>query len=143
LPPFDLASGALGKLSVGDPVAAAEFLGRPDLVEHTSVSGMTLHYLARGFELQFSGGAFAELRCHLAPRSDGPPETGRAFSRPRLSNGIQITPEMSVEQVRRVFGPPTSEDTDDHEHTLTYAGEHYMVFEFEPATGRLLTWSAF
>ena len=36
----------------------------------------------------------------------------------------------------RVFGPPNSEDLDD-------AGEHYMVFEVEPATGRLLTWSAF
>lgn len=117
LPHFDVASGALGGLSLGDAVEQAEFLGRPDRVEHTSVSGMTFHYLGRGFELQFSVDLFVELRCHIAARSDAPPEAGRGFSRPRLSSGIQITPEMSVAQVYQVFGPPEREEIDAREKT--------------------------
>lgn len=139
LPLFDLEAGALGELALGDPVLQAKFLGRPDRVEHTSVSGMTLHYLNRGFELQFSAGAFAELTCHLSPESAALPEAGRAFSRPRLVNGIQVTPEMTVEMVRKVFGTPGSEDIDDRKQTLTYPGAHYMAFEFELPTGQLLT----
>lgn len=143
LPPIDVEAGSVGNLTLGDPIEEAEFLGRPDRVEHTSATGMTLHYLDRGFELQFSEGEFVELRCHIAPWSDNPPDPAPAFSRPRLTDGIQITPEMSIAQVRQVFGPPTSEDVDEREQSLTYAGEQYMVFEFERTSGRLISWSVF
>src|SRR3954454_9324880 len=39
LPPFDLAARSLGGLRLGDPLGAAEFLGRPDAVEQAR------HYL--------------------------------------------------------------------------------------------------
>lgn len=141
LPPFDLATGALGALRLGDDLQRAEFLGRPDLVENP---GWTrLHYLGRGFQLNFEGGQFVELTCDIAPPSNMPPKAGQGFSRPRLSGGIQFTPETTAEQVRELFGPPESEEDDARDKTLIYPrGQFYMAFEFEKATGRLLTWSA-
>src|SRR5436190_23765669 len=141
LPPFDLASGALGGLRFGDGFEQAEFLGRPDRVENP---GWTrLYYLGRGFQLYFEMGQFAELTCDIAPPPDVPPKPGQGFSRPRLSCGIQLTPETTAAQVRQWFGAPESEDDGPGSRTLTYPqGRYYMGFEFDPSTGRLLGWSA-
>src|SRR5262245_5165589 len=52
LPPFDLAARSLGGLRLGDPLDAAEFLGRPDAVKQTRYC-LVLLYRRRGFELAF------------------------------------------------------------------------------------------
>ena len=144
LPAFDLGAGALDGLTLGDNLEQAEFLGRPDRVEHLEHPGeMRLHYVQRGFRLGFMP-QFVELTCHIAPPSDVPPERGQGFSRPRLSGGIELTPETSVARVRDLFGPPKSEHDSPRDKTLTYCylrGRFYMEFEFEQSTGRLLTWS--
>jgi hypothetical protein len=141
LPPFDLASGALGGLRFKDGFEQAEFLGRPDRVQNP---GWTrLYYLARGVQLYFEMGQFVELICDIAPRPDAPPQPGQGFSRPRLSGGIQLTPETSAAHVRELFGPPESEEDYARDNVLTYPrGRFYMTFEFDQPTGRLLTWSA-
>jgi hypothetical protein len=144
LPLFDLEAGALGPLALGSSLAAAEFLGRPDRVEHLERPGsMVLHYIKRGFRLGFMPD-FAEFICTIAPTPGRPPEYGQGFSRPRLSGDIELTAATSVADIRELFGPPTSE----HEYAqdkilvLVYdCGRFHMEFEFDPSTGRLLTWS--
>lgn len=144
LPVFDLAAGALGGLTLGDSLEQAEFLGRPDRVEHLDHPGdMRLHYVQRGFWVGFMP-EFVDLACHIAPPSGVPPEPGQRFSRPRLSNGIELSPETNVSRIRDLLGPPTSEHDSPQDKTLTYSylhGRFYMEFEFEHSTGRLLTWS--
>jgi len=145
LPPFDLEAGALGVLTWGDDdLEHAEFLGRPDRVEHCDHPGeMRLHYLRRGFVIGFLP-HFAELICYIAPPSDAPPERNQGFSRPRLSGGIELTPKTSVAEVCELFGPPKSEHDSPRDKTLTLVylwGRFYMEFEFDRSTGRLLTWS--
>jgi hypothetical protein len=142
LPPFDLAARSLGGLRRGDPLDAAEFLGRPDAVEQTR-SCLVLLYRRRGFELAFAAGRFSGLTCEVGPPSGPSPEPGRGFSRPRVS-GLLLTPETTVDQVRRSFGPPVTEQTLPGEVILHYEpGPGAMEFEFEVATGRLMVWSVY
>ncbi len=147
LPVFDQESAALGSLKLGDSLEQAEFLGRPDRVEHLQhlkhPGAIELHYLARGFRLGFLP-EFVELTCLIAPRPDGPPERGQGYCRPRLSGDIEFTPETTVADVCELFGPPKSEYDYPREKTLVYCyhlGSFAMEFEFELATGKLLTWS--
>ena len=142
LPPFDLAAGALGGLTLGDILVQAEFLGRPD--QQTEEFGRVyLDYAGRGFKLVFERGRFVELYCTIALHSaDASPKPGQGFSRPRLSGGIELTPKTSLTQVQQYFGPPECEDNDISHKALTYRqGRFYMKFEFEQATERLLDWS--
>jgi hypothetical protein len=137
LPPFDLAAGSLGGLRFGDEFDRAEFLGRPDRVEHPG--GMWFHYDSRGFQLYFEAGQFVELSCDISKPANRDAPSGQGYSRPTISGGLTLTPETTEAQVRNRFGPP---DTDE-EHTLVYPrGRYYMTFEFDPPTGKLLTWSA-
>ncbi|HEX4591919.1 MAG TPA: hypothetical protein VH120_18415 [Gemmataceae bacterium] len=140
LPVFDLASGSLGGLRFEDRIEQAEFLGRPSRVENP---GWTrLHYENRGFQLYFEAGQFVELTCDIAA-PEGAAKPGREFARPRLSGGVELTPDTSEAQVRQRFGPPDTEVDDLHAKVLTYPrGKYYMDFEFDKATGRLRTWSA-
>ncbi len=145
MPPFDLETGALGTLTWDhDCLEKAEFLGRPDRVEHFDDLGeMTLYYLERGFEVSFMP-EFAELVCHIAPPTDVPPDHGQGFCRPRLSGGIELTTETSITKVRELFGPPKSEHLSPQDNTLTLVylhGRFHMEFEFEQETGRLMTWT--
>ena len=142
LPPFDLAAKSLGGLRLGDPLDAAEFLGRPDAVEQTRYC-LVLLYRRRGFELAFEAGRFSGLTCEIGPPSGPSPEPGRGFSRPRVS-GLLLTPDTTVEQVRRSFGPPVTEQTLPGEVILYYGqGSGAMEFEFEVPTGRLMVWSVY
>jgi hypothetical protein len=141
LPPFDLEAGALGGLRLGDGLAQAAFLGRPDRVEQTA-AWLNLNYAGRGFQLEFDPDGFVTLTCHIAA-ADVPPKPGQGFCRPRLSGGTQLTPETTVAQVRAAFGPPDSEEEYPHSKILTYLRDRFsMEFEFEPRTEKLLVWSA-
>jgi hypothetical protein len=143
MPPFDLATGALGGLRLGDRLEQAEFLGRPDHDEQTAAPRwFTLDYAGRGFKLVFETDRFMELNCAIARPADTPPEPGQRFCRPRLANGIELTPETSVEDVLQSFGPPESEKNYPRGKALTYRqGRLTMEFEFEKATDKLLDWS--
>ena len=144
MPPFDLAAGALGGLALGDSLEQAEFLGQPDPVEQTAAPRWWyLDYGGRGFQLVFETGQFVELNCTIALHSaDMSPKPGQGFSRPRLSSGIELTPETNIAQVRQYFGPPESEENYTRGRALTYRqGRFSMEFEFEQTTERLLDWS--
>ena len=144
LPLFDREEVSLGDLKLGDRLEQAEFLGRPDHVEHLDHRGsIELHYLAKGFRLGFLP-EFLELTCIIAPRPGESPKLGQGYCRPRLSGDIEFTPETTVADVRELFGPPKAEYDYPQEKTLVYCyhfGQFAMEFEFESATGRLLTWS--
>lgn len=143
MPPFDMASGALGGLRLGGRLEQAEFLGRPDRDEQTAAPRwFTLDYASRGFQLVFETGQFMELNCAIARPADTPREPGQGFCRPRLSGGIELTPETSVADIRRTFGAPESEENYPRGRALTYRqGTFTMEFEFEKATDKLLDWS--
>ena len=142
LPPFDLAAGALGGLALGDILVLAEFLGRPDQ-QTEEFERVYLDYAGRGFKLVFERGRFVELYCTIARHSAyKSPKPGQGFSRPRLSGGIELTPETSLAQVKQYFGPPEAEDNDISVKALDYRQRgFYMKFEFEHATEKLLDWS--
>ena len=144
MPVFDLEAGALGGLRLGDGLEKAEFLGRPDIDDQTAdPRRMCLDYAGRGFQIVFEMGQFVELNCTIALHAaDMAPEPGQGFSRPRLSSGIVLTPETSVDQVLQSFGPPETEENFVRGRALTYRKEWFtMEFEFERGTERLLDWS--
>jgi hypothetical protein len=143
MPRFDLESGALGSLRLGDALESAEFLGQPDRQEQTGAPRwFYLDYVGRGFKLVFETGQFVELNCSIALPSDVQPEPGQGFSRPKLSGGIELTPQTSIEQVQRYFGRPESEETYRRGKVLTYRQSRFtMEFEFALATEKLLDWS--
>lgn len=87
---------------------------------------------------------FVELVCYISPRSDLPIENGQGYCRPRLAEGVELTPATSIDDVREIFGPPKSEWDSPADKTLTLIylwGRFHMEFEFETPAGRLLTWT--
>ena len=144
LPRFDPEAGALGGLALGDGLERAEFLGRPDRVEHLKPPGwVELHYSGRGFQLGFMP-QFVELTCTITPRPGVPSERGQGYSRPLLSGGIELTPETTPAQVRAHFGPPEAVWDSPQDKTVTlinHRDRFNMEFEFDQSTGRLLTWT--
>jgi hypothetical protein len=143
MPPFDVETWALSDLRLGDELEKAQFLGRPDSVEHVGDRWVYLDYASRGFKLVFEYGRFQELNCDVSLPSDMTLTPDQGFCRPRLSGGFELTPETSAAQVQQRFGPPTREDNYPRDHALTYHRDGFeMEFEFERATGKLLAWSA-
>jgi hypothetical protein len=143
MPPFDVETWALGDLRLGDELEKAQFLGRPDGVNHIGDRWMDLDYASRGFKLVFEYGRFQELNCNISLPSDETLTPGQGFCRPRLSGGFELTPETSAAHVQQRFGPPTREDNYPRDLALTYHRDGFeMEFEFERATGKLLAWSA-
>ena len=118
----NLTTFALGTLNFGDPLAAAEFLGRPDEYQTFEKSpGGVLYYHRAGYRLQFFGDRFADLMFLIGTGGEFQRKPGEPSAEPVLSNGVRLTARTRREELERVFGPPTSVEEYEGEGTmLTY-----------------------
>jgi hypothetical protein len=130
---------SLGGLRLGDNVEAARPLGRPERTRRAKIA-MALVYERWGLQLEFEENRLVEAIFVIGEtwQSDikGSP------CRPRLADGLQLSPDTRIDRVIERFGEPARRRTDgDGETTLSYVRDGvYMGFEFDEM-GRLESWN--
>ena len=142
-PPFDWSLLRFGPISFGDPLAAAEPLGKPDTFRWTQPGYCELLYARAGFQIDFDRGCFAYLAYFIGPDLTGPVHPDLQFSTPSLDDEVALTRDVHMDDLKARLGPPVSEDGDAEETVLFYVGGGVVLeFEFD-AEGRLKRWNLY
>ncbi len=136
-PPFDWSTLRFGPITFGDALSAAESLGRPDRFRWTQPGYCELLYTRAGFQIDFDRGGFAYLAYFIGPDEAGPEHPDMTYCTPALDEDLALTRDLSLTELKQRLGPPVSEDSDDNETVLFYAGGGIVIeFEFD-REGRL------
>ena len=137
----------IGNLQFGDPLSAAEALGKPSSFEWGYPGYCDLTYAQGGFQLDFDEGrlVFAAfcLDHHMLE-----PEKEFTFATPLvvLSGGerIELSKRLKAADLVEIFGHPKKIDKDSDETILFFeAGPLTMEFELRPETHTLARWNLF
>jgi hypothetical protein len=144
LPAIRLKPFSLGGLRFGDPVANAEFLGRPEKCRRFRAAGnVQLLYARQGLLLEFEAGRFVEAIFHIGTGTYASPIQGAAQCRPRVEGGGDFTATTTIDEFVQILGKPQriERDKDDGEVVLYYENAAAcMEAEFNPQ-GTLGTWT--
>ena len=146
-PSFDLTEMSFGSLKFGDEISTAAFLGRPTKVQWGNTDYFALLYAIGGFQIDFEHGKFTYLAFLIGPDESIPSKTEITYIEPRLrKNGTdcgRLTGNSSVEELKKLFGPPTNTDEDEVEIVLNFLRDGFTLeFEFN-SKRRLKRWNIF
>lgn len=96
IPLLDLSRPAFGSMVFGDPLDAAEFLGRPTKI---NIQPRTMDLYYPGFKLEFEDGQF--ILCQVEFKDNSGKPTGHVL---RLTNGTVITGDSTHQDIVSRFG---------------------------------------
>lgn len=144
LPVIRLNPFSLGGLRFGDPVANAEFLGRPEKCRRFRfASNVQLLYARHGLVLEFEAGRLVEAIFHIGTGTYLGPIQAAALCRPRVEGGGELTATTTIDEFVRIVGEPQrrGREEDDVEVILYYENAAAcMEAEFNPQ-GTLGAWT--
>lgn len=145
LPPVRMWPFAIGPLGLGDPLSAAEFLGRPEKCERFRKSSyVRLIYARRGLVLEFSENELVEVLFHIGDGVFSAPTKDSVYCRPQLEGGGELSDATTIDEAKRLLGEPheTDVDEDDGEVVLKYVdGDVLQELEFN-SQGKVGAWVA-
>jgi len=144
LPVIRLNPFSIGNFRFGDPIASAEFLGRPERCRRfRTFDNAMLLYGRRGMTVEFELGKFVEVVFHTGNGIDSAPLPNTTFCRPRIEGGGELTDATTIDEFIRIMGEPQriDRDDDDGEVILYYTtAAACMEAEFSPQ-GTLVAWT--
>jgi hypothetical protein len=148
LPDFDITRMQLGSLTFGDTIQKAKSIGRPDAVEWLDKDYLQLVYRSLGLLLEFESQRLCYIGLIVASGDFDHKLSDMKCAFPRIAfedgRNVVLSHENHVEQIKSIFGEPTSIDSDDVEVILLYKqGVINMEFEFSPQGKSLRRWNIY
>jgi hypothetical protein len=137
----------IGSLKFGDPLSAAEFLGKPSSFAWGYPGYCELVYAEGGFQLDFDMGRLVFVAFYL-DHHVLEPEGEFAFSAPVvvLSGGerVELSKRLKAPDLVEIFGQPKEIDKDSDETILFFESTSMtMEFELRPESHTLAKWNLF
>ncbi|HJT16046.1 MAG TPA: hypothetical protein VJ853_01585 [Thermoanaerobaculia bacterium] len=128
-PDVDRVGMQFDALKFGDPIDAAQFLGRPDAFHWTNMlkKDCELRYSGKGLKLRFRDGKLDEITFDVAVASPSAPD------------GTRLTRQTDKAAIAQLFGDPDPGGSDDE--TLQIFHGHGVASDFNlDEDGRLSEW---
>jgi hypothetical protein len=147
IPDFDPTERCFGSLKFADEISAASFLGRPTRVQWSKSDYIELLYATGGFQVDFDHGRFAYLTFFIRLDERIASKVEITCAEPLLrTNGqnlVRFSKSSTADELKRLFGQPTTTDNDEDESVLSF-DRNRLTLEFELNSEQLLKrWSVF
>jgi hypothetical protein len=131
-----------GRLTFGDAVEAARFLGRPESYS-AGKSTATLTYPRWALTLEFELGRFVHMSHTIARSHRDPPDSAVSTFEPIGTDRLPLTSRTTRDQLLQRFGEPSKTQSFDDE-TIFYYNAGPLMSEFQlDQDGHLYGWDLY
>lgn len=132
----------LSSLPFGSPVAAAQFLGKPDEFEWLNriANECTLLYAAKGLRLRFEEDKLVEVSYLIG--KDACSHAAYISSKPLAPDGSRMTPDVDRSRIVSIFGEPDPQGSDEECLQVFHGGGMISDFYLDEQ-GHLREWDLY